>query len=362
MQSRKETNDRSSGTHVGFARFVVAHYDVCTVCNLRCESCYFFDLPQRAEDCHTPDEWERFLSAERDRGVNFAMIAGAEPSLRIDRLRLVQRYVPNGVVYTNGTIRVPDDLGFRIHISVWGVGATDAEMRGASVLSRAMANYRDDSRAVCVFAISALTINDIVPATSLAHDHGLPITFSYFSPSMNYSAKLQRGENNDGQFFRISTAGHNPVLAMADFAAARAQIERAMALYPETVLYSLCYDDWVTQPVLHDIDPETGIARDCGVRLTRQVNWRVDFTSNNMKCGSPQTECSSCRGYGPSYATYFRLRRVAKQLPGGVDGWYETRRIWARIFLPLETLAGTSANAAHLQTNAPDVVETDQAL
>jgi len=323
MRCGEEKNDRSSGTRVGVARFVVAHYDVCTVCNLKCESCYFFDVPQRAEDCRTPEEWERFLSAERDRGVNFAMIAGAEPSLRIDRLRLVHRYIPNGVVYTNGTIHVPDDLGFRIHISVWGIGDMDTEMRGASVLSRAMANYRDDPRAVCIFMISALTIDDIVPAARLAHDHGLPITYSYFSPSMNYLAKLQRGENNDGQSFRISTASHSPVFALGDFALARVQIERAMALYPETVLYSLPFNDWVTQPVLHDIDPETGIARDCGVRRTQQINWRVDFTSNNMKCGSPQTECSTCRGYGPNYATYFTLRRVAKQLPGGVDGYAE---------------------------------------
>jgi hypothetical protein len=330
------------------SKFVVAHYDVSTACNLRCESCYYFDAPQRAEDCRTPEEWERFLSSERDRGVNFAMIAGAEPSLRIDRLRLVHRYIPNGVVYTNGTIRVPEELGFRIHISVWGIGDTDAEMRGHSVLTKAMVNYRNDPRAVCIFVISALTIDDIVPAARLAQENGLPVTYSYFSPSMNYLGKLSAGEQNDNQTFRISSANHNPMLSRADFARARTQIELAIQLYPDTVLYSLPYDEWVTKPELHDIDPETGIARDCGVRLTKQINWRVDFTCNDMKCGSPQGECSTCRGYGPSYATYFTLRRAAKHLPGGEAAWYETRNVWTRIFMPL----GTS----------PDTQPTDIAL
>lgn len=289
-------------------------------------------------DGHPPDEWERFLAAERNRGVNFAMLAGAEPALRMDRLALACRYIPNGVIYTNGTVRVPVNIRYRIHLSVWGVGAADTELRGANVLSRAMANYRDDRRAVCIFTISALNVNDIVPATRLANEHGLPITFNYFSPSVNYNRKLRDGEQNDNQVFRISNAQHNPVMARADFAAARTQIQQAMTLFPETVLYSLHYDDWITQPDidLHDIDGETGIARDCGVRLTRQVHWRIDHTSDNMKCGAPQTDCSSCRGYGPNYATYFLRRRAAAQLPGGVEGWYETRRIWARLFMPEE--------------------------
>ena len=331
----------SAKPRTGFSRFIVGHYDISATCNLRCEGCFYFDVPEakRSADTHTPEQWERFFAEERDHGVNFAMLAGAEPSLQLDRLRLAQRYIPNGVVYSNGVRLIPEDLRYKIHLSIWGVGTTDSELRGAPVVSRAMENYRNDRRALCVFTITALNLHDIVPATRLAWDHGLPITFNYFSPSINFSEKIRRGDGNDQQFFRISSESHNPMLSRSDFTAARLEIERAMTLFPETVLYSLHYDDWITQSDPHDIDADTGIARDCGVRITHQVHYKIDMTSD-MKCGAPQTDCSTCRGYGPNYATYFLRRRSAAKLPGGVEAWYETRRIWARMFLSDTAAAG----------------------
>lgn len=328
-------------------RITVAHYDVSSICNLKCEGCYFYDVPLTAlnPDSETPEAWDRFFASERVRGVNLAMLAGAEPSLLLDRLRIAQRHIPYGVVYTNGVRRVPDDIRYKIHLSAWGVGNTDRDVRGVESFSRALENYRDDGRAIVFFTISPLSVGDIVPAARLAHEHGLPITYSYYSPSMNYNEKIRRGEKNDDQFFRISSESRHLGLSRADFRAARKEIERAMDQFPKTVWYSLYFDEWVTRDNPHEVDQETGIARDCGVRLSGQVNYRVDFTSN-MKCGSPQTECSTCRGAGPNYATYFMLRRQADQLPGGVAGWYETRTIWNRLFIPEELQVNQMAHQA----------------
>ncbi len=238
-------------------------------------------------------------------------------------------------------------MRYRIHISLWGVGETDA-VRNASVLSQAMANYRDDRRVLCVFTISALNTGDIVAATRLAHENRLPITFSYFSPSMNYNAKLSAARTMTIRFSESAMRCTTPCWAGLKFCGGPAEIERAMALYPDTVLYSLHYDDWITQPdaELHDLDPETGIAQDCSAaEPPGELESGPDFQRYEVRCAADRLFL--CRGYGPSYATYFRRRRVAASLLAGVDGWYETRRIWARLFLPEDGVsrAGTACEA-----------------
>ena len=69
------------------AKLSVAHYDITTSGNLKCEGCYFFDTPEFANtpDDHSLPEWDEFFRGEAARGINLAMLAGAEPSLRPDR-------------------------------------------------------------------------------------------------------------------------------------------------------------------------------------------------------------------------------------------------------------------------------------
>jgi hypothetical protein len=316
------------------SRPIIASYDISAECSLRCDGCFYFDSPdsERALDTRSQQDWEHFFEAERDRGVNFAMISGAEPSLRVDRIRLAQRYIPYGLVYTNGARWLPEDIRYRIHISTWGTGATDTGLRGGDAFAKALRDYAGDRRAVCVFTISARNLDHIVPATSMARDHGLPITFSYYSPT----AGAIRG-SRDG-------APSSAAPSRGDFERARREIDQAIALFPETVVYSLHYDEWVTREDLHRIDPETGIARDCAIRLSRQRNYAVDL-SPLAKCIAPQVECATCRGYSPSYGTYLRDRRKAATGAGGIDARREVRRIWARLYLPEEfsaEICGTS--------------------
>jgi hypothetical protein len=317
-----------------FGRLTVGSYDVSTTCNLKCEGCFYFDgSPNDRHDHHGPEEeWDTFFSAEARRGVNFAMLAGAEPTLQVGRIRSAHRHFPFGVVYTNGTIALPPDIRYRVHISIWGVGQNGARLRAADILSKSLSNYRHDPRAVCVFTISALNIDDIVPAAALAHDYGLPITFSYFSPPVDYADKLESGAPPDRDYFRISTAQSNQRLRREHFAAARRRIVEAIARFPQTVWYSLHYDDWVTQDSIYEVDPETGIAKDCGIRLTGQRNFTTDL-QRKTKCCMPQIDCRTCRAYAFANVTYLMRGREATHLPGGRSGWAEVRRVWERIFL-----------------------------
>ncbi|WP_300754803.1 hypothetical protein [Janthinobacterium sp.] len=312
-----------------------ANYDIVSKCNLRCEGCLFFEGEENEghEDCRSLAEWDALFAADAARGVTLAYLAGAEPSLVPERIRAAQRSIPHGIVFTNGTIRLPDDIFYRIHISSWGVDEIGSSLRAGDVLTKALNNYRDDPRAVCVFTITSLNIGQIMIMAELANSHGLPLTFSYFSPTTRYLDKLENKVDNDKAYFRISSATQSLALTQTDFAKARAEIVRAMQAYPETVQYSLSYDDWVTGKELYDIDPVTKIAKNCGFRITKQVHVHVDHQPGKGKCCSSNIDCSNCRAYAMGQSTYLSRIRDAVRKPEELAKWIEVREIWAKLFL-----------------------------
>lgn len=343
MNSRSELASSTSQGNLAYFRELnarlgtlkAANYDIVSKCNLHCEGCLFFEGEENEghEDCRSLAEWDALFAVDATRGVTLAYLAGAEPSLVPDRIRAAQRSIPYGIVFTNGTIRLPDDIFYRIHISSWGVDEIGSSLRAGDVLAKALNNYRNDPRAVCVFTITSLNIGQIMIMAKLANSHGLPLTFSYFSSTTRYLDKLKNKVDNDKTYFRISSATQNLALTQADFAKARAQIVHAMQTYPETVQYSLSYDDWVTGKELYDIDPVTKIAKNCGFRITKQVHIHVDHQPGKGKCCSSNIDCSNCRAYAMGQSTYLsRIRDVVRK-PEELAKWIEVREIWAKLFL-----------------------------
>ena len=70
--------------------FVPITLDLTHVCQLRCDGCYFFS--EQLDDSKAPrDEavFLEFVERERARGTNFVTVIGGEPSLQLDRLRIL---------------------------------------------------------------------------------------------------------------------------------------------------------------------------------------------------------------------------------------------------------------------------------
>lgn len=345
MELKVVLNSMSSADDLAWQRFrqlnarigtlKAVSYDICAACNLRCEGCLFFEGEEGGflQDDRSLAEWEARFAADAERGVNLAYIAGAEPGLVPDRIRAAQKYFPYGIVFSNGTVRLPDDITFRIHISAWGIDEVGASLRAGDVLRKALNNYRGDPRAVLAFTISASNIDQIQAVCEMANQNDLPLTFSYFSPTTRYLEKLQTGAPNDKGYFRISGEESSLVMTRQDYDAARREIVRAMEAYPQTIQYSLAYDDWVTSDQLYNIDPESGIALDCGVRTSEQQHVRVDL-SGAGKCCSSNIDCSGCRAYAMAHTTYFARLGKVRRTPGGLASWVEVREIWSRLFLP----------------------------
>ncbi len=301
-------------------RLRTSNYDISNVCNLRCEGCLYFsgagDEILAAE--HSIEMWRSFFAAEAKRGINFAYIAGAEPSLTPDRIRACHEHIPMGVIFTNGTKRIDSDIDYRIHVSIWGDEVGSKRYRGADINSKAMRNYVDDDRAVFVMTLNSHNLSEVAAVVAQCADNGLTLTFSLFSPTREYNAP------------DAARSGADLRLSADDLAAARDVMLQAEQLHPDTVRISHPFINWVTQEgSLYTLD-EAQVATDCGNRLTRShVHWNADLQRNSGKCCSPNLDCRDCRPYAMSLATYFNRRR---QMP---DDWPAVWQFWSELFLPV---------------------------
>lgn len=314
-----------------------AFYEVATRCNLFCEGCYYFrDGFSAPEEVTDQAAWERFFEAEGARGVTMAYFVGAEPALEQERLFAASRHFPYGNIGTNGTIRIDPAIPYRIGVSVWGVDeAIDASLRGGRSFHKAIRNYAGDRRAIILYTLTRANLGDARRLAEICRDNDLPLTFNMYSPTQSYLRKLTEGEDNDRTFFRISSAASNLRWDDASLAEVRNQMPRLMDDFPETIVYSRAYNDWATRPgPLYDIDPETGVARDCHSRMVGQMRYfKTDLQPGDEKCGTSDAVCSECRMYSGGWSSKFEPRDEDVANAAALGDWLEMIGALGRIFL-----------------------------
>lgn len=326
-----------------------AGYDVASTCNLRCEGCFYFsgDASNIEPETGTLADWQAFFRAEGARGVNYAFLAGAEPSLHPERIRAAMTGIPSGMVFTNGTKRIPEDIAYRLHISLWGDDDTADRVRGASVNAKAFRNYAGDPRALFIFTINAQNIAEIRPMVRRCADNGVRISFNYYSPTTDYLQRLGGAPAEDSAYFRFSTEDDNLLLDADALARCRDVLAAVVAEHPDTVLYSLDYDRWITQsPAPYTLDAD-GIATDCSFRSD---GWHQHHQINRgvspQKCGNPNLDCSQCRTYAAGMGSYVRRLRKTVDQANDRQSWAAAFAIWQAIFMGPQAGTGSRRVAA----------------
>ena len=264
-------------------------YDMTRRCNIRCNGCYYYEGDkQHTRDNTDPEDWRRMMQAEKARGVTFAVLAGAEPSLVPDLCQVCFDEIQLGCIATNGLKPIPESVGYRIHISVWGDDAASRQTRNADrMLVRQLDNYAGDSRALFVYTFTRDNIDQADTVVRMLADHGARVTFNMFSAPVGY--------NNDLR--------HTPH-SLAD---ARQAMVDLLQNYPQTVLFS-----WYSamahthEKGLHDLFgcsyPRKNPSTDVGLgRSFRQ--YRSDLTwDRDAACCVPDTDCVDCRHYAAASA------------------------------------------------------------
>jgi hypothetical protein len=316
---------------------VASNYDVSDRCNLLCEGCLYFAGSDRDghADTRRDAEWDGLFAAERARGVNYAYLAGAEPGLSPNRLRLAAQHIGRGAVFTNGTIPIDRRLPFVLHVSLWGDAAETSALRGGTSFSRAFRLYSDDPRARFIFTVNARNVMSAWSIAERCASAGRMLSFSIFSPTEQYRAKLASRAPNDGAYFRISSPEASLAPTPDDLREIAVTLDAIAMRYPDTVVYTPAYSGWISNPAgLFRIDTATGWAVDCGVRNTpHHRHVRADLSTSASKCCSPNIVCRDCRAYAMASGTAVsRFRRFAASYQG-FRSWLDIAEQWAALFL-----------------------------
>lgn len=285
-------------------------YDMTNRCNIRCDGCYYYEGDkQYAQENHNPDDWRALMQAEKERGITFVVLAGAEPSLVPDLCKACFDVIPLGCIASNGFKRIPDEVGYKIHISVWGNDETSARVRHAkNLLRKQIQNYRGDPRAIFVYTFTRENIDEAEEVTDILARHECRVTYNVFSAPVGYQGTLR----------------HDP----ASLSRTRDTMLSLLERYPDHVIFSPYNAAAHTHRLgLHDLfgcsyprmNPSTAIGLG---RSFRQ--YRADLTwDRDVSCCVPDTDCPDCRHYAAGSAVVTaRLYRHASS-PEVFKAWLD---------------------------------------
>jgi len=278
-------------------------FDMTNRCNLRCDGCYYYEgLKPLARENKEAEAWRKLMQAEKARGITYVVLAGAEPSLVPELLAVCYEEMPLGCIASNGFRRIPESVGYKIHVSVWGNDATSARVRQARNLMEAQIdNYRGDSRAVFVYTFTKENIEETYSVVETLASCDCRVTFNMFSSPLGYQGPLRHDRESLSRVRRV----------MGDL----------LLRYPRHVLFS-CYNIMAHthDSSLHDLFrcpyPRRNMSTDIGLgRSFRQ--YRTDLTwDRDAACCVPDTDCADCRHYaaGSAVVTARLYRHVTDPL------------------------------------------------
>ncbi|MEN6509287.1 MAG: radical SAM protein [Smithella sp.] len=264
-------------------------YDMSNRCNIRCDGCYYYEGDKQfaAENLNVED-WRLLMRAEKARGITYVVLAGAEPSLVPELLEACYAEMPLGSIATNGFKKIPESVGYKIHVSVWGNDETSLRVRRAkNLLKRQIENYANDQRAVFVYTFTHDNIDEVHNVAARLADAGCRMTFNIFSSPVGYQGPLRHDEKS----LRLTRG------TMIDL----------LNRYPRYVLFSVYNAVAHTSAAgLHELYgcsyPRCNPSQDIGLgRSFRQ--YRTDLNwDRSVACCVPDTDCADCRHYAAGSA------------------------------------------------------------
>jgi MoaA/NifB/PqqE/SkfB family radical SAM enzyme len=264
-------------------------YDMTNRCNIRCDGCYYYEgEKQFAREIRDADAWRHLMRAEKARGITYVVLAGAEPSLVPELLEVCHQEMPLGSIATNGFAKIPESVGYKLHISVWGNDETSLKIRKAkNLLKKQIGNYENDPRAVFVYTFTRNNIDEVWEVAEALVAHDCKMTFNVFSSPVGYSGDLRHDR--------------------ASLAKTRDVMIELLRRYPRHVLFSVYNAVAHThEKGLHDLFrcsyPRRNPSQDIGLgRSFRQ--YRTDLNWDRfVACCVPDTDCADCRHYAAGSA------------------------------------------------------------
>ena len=285
-------------------------YDMANRCNIRCEGCYYYEGDKQfARENRDPQAWRDLMRAEKERGITYVVLAGAEPSMAAELCEVCYQEISLGTIATNGLKIIPESIRYKLHISVWGNDETSLKIRNAkNMLGRQIENYKGDPRAVFIYTFTRNNIDQAYEVAANLAENGCKLTFNMFSAPVGYGGSLRHTADSLDKTRKT----------MIDL----------LSKYPQILLFS--YYNAVAHTHrygLHDLYacsyPRMNPSTDIGLgRSFRQ--YRTDLSWNReAACCVPDTDCVDCRHYASGSAVVTaRLFRHATD-PDTFKAWLD---------------------------------------
>ena len=299
-------------------------YDMTNRCNLRCKGCFFFSSGEDKAAVEEMDvkNWKKFISREKQRGVNLAILIGGEPTLCLDRVEAFYKQLPTFCA-TNGLIKVPRDRfpDMMIGISLWGDEEAEKLLRGKDTFAISSKNYEGDPYTYYLYTITPKQIGKTERIIKKIKDVGLKV----------HMQLLSNDEGVDGFFWKPEELKNM-----------RSEMDDMLDKYPETVISSKYYHEiittgkmlgrkfgWMECPsVSQPIDKRNPQPK----RLIEFIRWASDLETMHRCCTSETRNCSTCKDGAAHMSWVMVNKRAHIRTPKDLQNWIEVYEMFAKLY------------------------------
>jgi MoaA/NifB/PqqE/SkfB family radical SAM enzyme len=299
-------------------------YDVTNRCNLRCKGCFFFSSGEHEAAAEETDlgRWEAFVEAEKERGVNLAILIGGEPTLCLDRVEAFYRRLPTFCA-SNGLIKVPRDRfpDMMIGISLWGDEEDEKVLRGKDTFRISSKNYAGDPNVYYLYTITPRQIGKTEKIVRKIRDAGLKI----------HMQLLSNDEGVDGFFW-----------SPEELEAIRLEMDAMLDAYPETVISSKYYHKVITSGKMlgrqfgwHECPSVTQPLDDRNPRprrLIEFIRWASDLKTMHRCCTSETRDCTTCKDGAAHMSWVMVNKRAHMRSSEDLKNWIEVYEMFAKLY------------------------------
>ncbi len=298
-------------------------YDVNNSCNLRCKGCFYFSSDQhKVDDEKDLGKLKAFIEKEKERGVNYAILIGGEPSLSLDRLDVWYANIKCSSA-TNGVKKISRERfpSMRVGISLWGDEEYEKELRGINTFKISRDNYRDDPNVYYLYTITPRSIDQIPTVTQKIEDAGLRVHYQLFSNDQHVSG------------FDWSDA---------DYQRVRDVMDEQLELRPQVVVSSKYYHQVLTTQTLlgrpfgwmecPSVSQAVDDRQPQPKRLAGFNSFASDLATIHRCCTSVTRDCATCHDGAATMSWIMVNKRDHMQSPTDFANWVDVTHMFAKLY------------------------------
>ena len=298
-------------------------YDVNNICNLRCKGCFYYSSDQhKVDDVKDLEAIEAFIKKEKERGVNYAILIGGEPSLSPDRLDVWYENIKCSSA-TNGVKKIDRDRfpKMRIGISLWGDEEYEEKLRGVNTFKISRQNYRDDPNVYYLYTITPGSVPQIKTVTEKIGEAGLRVHYQLFSNDQ----KVSGFDWTDDEYSRV-----------------RDEMNAMLEMYPDVVVSSRYYHNVLTTQTMlgrrfgwmecPSVSQDADHREPAPKRLMGFNSFASDLKTIHRCCTSVTRDCSTCHDGAATMSWIMVNKREHMQSPQDFANWVDVTHMFAKLY------------------------------